>query len=188
MSSFSANAAFLNSTVSAIQPSRFEAETADVAINVLWFLSLTLALMASLFAILALQWIRQYDSDLALFTGRERAHIRQGRFDALGRWFVPQIIMGLAVLLQAALFLFFSGLVVLLWTVNSTVAIANTSVVVVFVVIFIVTAIIPTFRTDCPYKSPIAWAFNTLGSSAASVFFIRPLCESLRKFCDPDSF
>lgn len=166
LSSFSANAAFINSTSPAVSLARFEVKTTDVAVNVLWFLSLTLALMSSLFTILALQWIRQYDSDLALVTGRERAHIRQERFDSLSRWFVPQIIMSLAVLLQAALFVFFSGLIVLLWTINSTVALANTSVAAFFLVAFLVTAIIPTFCVHCPYKSPLAWALNILLSAA----------------------
>ena len=182
LSSFSANAVFINSTTSVVPSSHFVAKTADIAINVLWFLSLTLALMASLFSILALQWIRQYNSDLALVTGRERAHIRQDRFDSLDRWFIPQIIMGLAVLLQAALFLFFSGLVVLLWTVNSTVAIINTLVVAVFLAAFLVTAVIPTFCVHCPYKSPLAWALSVLGSGVAPIIESTIFIPSLRAF------
>lgn len=176
LSSFSTTPVFINSTVPAISNSHFEAKTADIAINILWFLSLTLALMASLFAILAQQWIRHY-GDMPLATGHQRAYMRQDRYDALDQWFIPQIIMGLAVLLQAALFLFFSGLIVLLWTVNPTVAITNTSVVAVFLAVFLVTAIIPTFRTDCPYKSPLAWAFNTLWCSAVSALVVPPLSE-----------
>ena len=176
LSSFSANAAFINSTSPAVSLAHFEIKTADVAVNALWFLSLTLALMASLFIILALQWIRQYDSDLALVTGRERAHIRQDRFDALNQWFVPQIIMGLAVLLQVALFLFFSGLVVLLWAVNSTVAITSTSLVVFFLAAFLITAVVPTFCVHCPYKSPLAWALSIL-VPAAMIIVIPLRCE-----------
>lgn len=164
LSSLSVNAGFINSTMSAIPtiPSpKFEATTSAVAINILWFLSLTLALMASLFAILAQQWVRHY-TDIPLVTGSERARIRQNRFEALDRWFVPQIIANLAVLLQAALFVFFTGLVVLLWTINGTAAKAVTTTVALFFVIFFAATTIPIFVTDCPYKSTLAWAFRVL--------------------------
>lgn len=166
LSSFSTNAAFINSTVPPIPGPAFQATTTNVAINLLWFLSLTLALMAALFAILAQQWLRHY-ADLALVTARDRARIRQSRFDALGRWGVPQAIMGLAVLLQAALFLFFAGLVVLLWTADGTVALAVTVTVGFFLAAFLATTAIPTVSTRCPYKSPLARAFKMLTSSVA---------------------
>lgn len=185
LSSFSANAAFINSTISAVSSPHFRAQTTDVAINVLWFLSLTLALIASLFAILAQQWIRHYD-DLPPVTGRQKAHMRQDRFDALDHWFIPQIIMGLAVLLQAALFLFFGRLIVLLWTINSSVAIANTLIVAFFLMAFLVTAIIPTIRTDCPYKSPLAWAFITMWFCVASVVVVPSLRELSQPINNPD--
>ena len=163
LSSFSANAAFINSTIPVIPSPKFEATTLAVTINILWFLSLTLALMASLFAILAQQWVRHY-ADLPLVTGCERARIRQNRFEALDRWFVPQIIANLALLLQAALFLFFTGLVVLLWTINSTAAKVITAAVAFFFVVFFAATAIPIFITDCPYKSTLAWAFRVLVS------------------------
>lgn len=100
--------------------------------------------------------------DLPLVTGRERALIRQRRFDALGRWFVPQIITSLAVPPQAAVFVFFAGLIVLLWTIHKTVAIAITSAVVVSLLAWVITAAIPIMFTDCPYKSPLALVFNVI--------------------------
>ena len=93
--------------------SHFEARTTDVSINILWFLSLTLALMAALFEFLAQQWVQQYKY-LPLATGSERARIRQKRFDAFDRWKVSQIIISLAVLLHASFFVFFGGLIILL--------------------------------------------------------------------------
>lgn len=113
LSPFSASSEVINSTIPTFPTSNFEARTADVCINILWFLSLTFALIAALFDILAQQWIQHY-KDLPLATGSERARIRQKRFDALNRWLVPQIIISLAVLLQASLFVFFGGLIVLL--------------------------------------------------------------------------
>lgn len=168
LSSPSANTVLVNSTAPAISSSQFEARAVDVAINALWFLSLTLALMASLFAILAQQWIRQY-ADLSAISGSERARIRQIRFESLDRWFVPQIILCLAVLLQASLFIFFAGLITLLWTANSLVAIAVTSTVALFLVIFLATTVIPIFIANCPYKSPLAWGFRVLAYLTVSL-------------------
>lgn len=155
LSSFSTNAVFINSTIPTLPRSNFSASTTDITINVLWFLSLTLALMAALFALLAQQWIRQY-ADLPLVTGQKRAQVRQRRFEALDRWCVPQIIVGLGLLLQAALFLFFGGLIVLLWRTNPIVAKATTSTVAFFITAFLLTAVLPVLSADCPYKSPLA--------------------------------
>lgn len=159
LSSFSANAAFINSTAPALIHPTFEVMKEDIAINVLFFFSLTLALMTALFTILAQQWIQQY-IDLPLVTGHERAQIRQIRFEALNSWWVPQIIMSLAVLLQAALFLFFDGIVILLWMTNRIVATTIISTVALFFTAFALSTIIPTFNSHCPYKSPLAWVFR----------------------------
>lgn len=177
LSSFSANTAFINSTVPAIPSVQFKATSSAVAINILWFLSLTLALMASLFAILAQQWIRCY-ADLPLVTGRERARIRQNRYEALGRWFVPQIIANLSLLLQAALFLFFGGLIALLWTIDGTTAKAVTATVAFFFSVFFTATAIPVIVTDCPYKSTLAWGFRVLVSWILSPFLEFLTCES----------
>ena len=96
--------------------------------------------------------------------------------------------MGLEVLLKAAIFLFFGGLLVLLWTHNSTVAIANTSIVTFFLVAFLITAVIPTIRTDCQYKSPLAWAFNTMWCSVSSVFVVPSLCKLLQRINNANQY
>ena len=132
--------------------------------------------MAAIFAILAQQWVRQY-VNIAFITNSERARIRQKRFEAFDNWFVPQMIMGLALLLQAALFLFFSGLVLLLWTLNVTVAIAITLAASVFVTEFLLTTVIPAFCTDYPYRSPLAWGFNQFCCSITRLIASLILCK-----------
>ena len=79
LSSFSVNSVFINSTAPPHTSLHFEVSTADVAINILWFLSLTLSLMTALFAILVQQWIQQH-RDFNSLTGRDQALIRQSRF------------------------------------------------------------------------------------------------------------
>ncbi|KIK58373.1 hypothetical protein GYMLUDRAFT_171066, partial [Collybiopsis luxurians FD-317 M1] len=55
--------------------SKFHAQPLDVALNILWFISLVLSLGTALSAVLAKQWIHQY---IAVPTGtpEERARIR----------------------------------------------------------------------------------------------------------------
>lgn len=165
LSSFSVNSAFVNSTQPPLPEPTFGPTTTVVAINVLLFLSLALSLITALFAILAHSWIRQYN-DLSHCSGAKRAHIRQTRFTALDRWFIPQLIMGLAVILQVALVVFFVGLLMLLWTVNKTVASTILAIAAISLVLYLSLAMIAVFSPTCPYKSPLAWVINAIGCIA----------------------
>jgi len=89
----------------------------DVQINVLYFISLTLALSVSSVCILGKQWIREYQRDIAV-SPCDAARVRQMRFDSLQAWKVPQIMAALPVLLLIALMLFFAGLLVQLWNIS----------------------------------------------------------------------
>ncbi|KAF9071931.1 hypothetical protein BDP27DRAFT_1143083, partial [Rhodocollybia butyracea] len=96
----------------------------DLWVNGLWFTSLVISLSVALFAVLAKhgnivfyfiiqQWLRQY---MSIITGtpRERAFIRQFRFDGLEKWRVQPFIGMLPTLLHLALILFLAGLVIFL--------------------------------------------------------------------------
>lgn len=181
LASFSVNAAFINSTQSTLTGNTYEASTTNIAINTLWFLSLSLSLIAALFAIVALGWVQQY-KDLSHFSGSKRARIRQARFKALDRWSMPNIIMSLAVLIQAALVLFFAGLMMLLWTINTTVAIVILSVSTASLVFYLATAAVPMFSPSCPYKSPLAWVINALICWA-----LTPVVYVMSWFLDPSN-
>ncbi|KAE9408811.1 hypothetical protein BT96DRAFT_807402, partial [Gymnopus androsaceus JB14] len=91
----------------------FSPSILDLWVNGLWFTSLTIALSVALFAVLAKQWLRQH---LSIVTGspRERALIRQFRFDGLEKWHVQALIGMLPILLHLSLMLFLAGLVIFL--------------------------------------------------------------------------
>ncbi|KAJ3755441.1 hypothetical protein EV360DRAFT_10680, partial [Lentinula raphanica] len=91
----------------------FSPASGDIWVNGLWFTSLTIALSVALFAVLAKQWLRQYMS-IVTGTPRERAFIRQFRFDGFKTWKVQAIISILPVLLHLSLVLFLIGLVIFL--------------------------------------------------------------------------
>jgi hypothetical protein len=85
------------------------------AINVLWFTSLVLALITSLFCILVKQWLSVYRVPSTAESARAWARRRQLRYDGLITWKVPAIIAFLPSLLQVSLLLFLAGLVMFIW-------------------------------------------------------------------------
>jgi len=136
----------------------------DVKINVLYFVSLTLALSVSSVCILGKQWIREYQKDISV-SPCDAARVRQMRFDALQRWRVPQIMAALPVILLIALMLFFAGLLVQLWNISDkTTAAAVLVIVALTVLLVILTTTVPAWvslRHDhsvfAPFRSPQAW-------------------------------
>ncbi|KAF8132153.1 hypothetical protein K438DRAFT_1443858, partial [Mycena galopus ATCC 62051] len=130
--------------------------TSSICINALWFSSLTLSLNTVLGAILAKQWLSEYElvTCSTQKSPREQVPLRQLKFDSLGRWRVPTIIEYLPVQLILALFLFFAGLVYFVWTLNPTVAIITSFWVGVFALAFLATTLLPSFFDLCAFCSP----------------------------------
>lgn len=136
----------------------------DVHINVLYFISLILALSVSAVCILAKQWIREYQKDI-VGSACDAARVRQIRFDSLEKWKVPELIAALPVVLLAALLLFFAGILIQLWHVSEhTTAAAVTAVVAFTALLVLFTTVAPAcygMRSSraafLPFRSPQAW-------------------------------
>ncbi|KAI0709954.1 hypothetical protein C8Q76DRAFT_798725 [Earliella scabrosa] len=99
------------------------------------------------------QWLREYLAGSSNIS-RESIRIRQYRYEGLRSWYVPEIILCLPILLQAALALFFVGLLDLLWTLHPIVATVVTAVVAVSMLFAATTSLLPPLYADYPYKSP----------------------------------
>ncbi|KAF9560785.1 hypothetical protein CPC08DRAFT_461028 [Agrocybe pediades] len=165
-------------------PQPFKVSPADVRINTVWFLSLTLALTAVLIGTLCLQWLREYQRDPAL-PHKDAVALRQMRYEGLLYWRVPEILSLLPILLQLSLILFFFGLLDLLWTRHNFVAACVTVSVGIVMLFLAITTTLPAlqhaFTTDkflrvhqCPYKSPQSWLFYRAGHI---IFYIINLFE-----------
>ncbi|KAH9851899.1 hypothetical protein C2E23DRAFT_828079 [Lenzites betulinus] len=141
---------FMNSSNS------FSPTSRSIRINILWFSSLVLSLVSASVGILTKQWLREYTRNAAS-SPRENARIRQLRHEEFVRWKIPLTIALLPVLLQISLALFFAGLLDLLWGLHASVASVITATVTVSLAFLVLTTIMPTFRSDCPYKSPQAF-------------------------------
>ena len=92
---------------------------------------------------------------------------RQWRYEALLRWQAPTIISSIPGLLEVALVLFLTGLVILLWTLNGVVAGVCTAVVSIVVLLTVATTILPAIIPECPYKTPLGWASLSVGKTLA---------------------
>ncbi|KAI0642310.1 hypothetical protein C8Q79DRAFT_929293 [Trametes meyenii] len=116
---------------------------------------LVVSLVSASIGILTKQWLREYTRSAAS-SPRENARIRQLRHEGFTAWKIPLTIALLPVLLQIALALFFAGLLDLLWSLNTSVAGVITVIVTLSLSFLVITTVMPTFRGDCPYKSPQA--------------------------------
>ena len=157
LSSFTVNPSFINSTQPARSPDQlqlpFRASPSVVWINVLWFASLVCSLASASIALMVKQWLFEESKGLS-GTSREAARLRQYRLNSLIKWHVEAIVLVPSVLLQVALFLFLSGLLVLLWTMHETVAAVITALVGALFVSVVFVTILPIFKSDCCYRSP----------------------------------
>ncbi|KAK1222793.1 hypothetical protein PQX77_014361 [Marasmius sp. AFHP31] len=132
----------LNNT-SVTEPDEFKVTSSVVAINVLWFLSLIIALVDALFALLCKQWLREHRQHTHTRTPSEALALRWLRKQSLEKWHVPTILASLPMLLELALFLFLAGLLELLRT-RHPVPFSIATIVVAFAAIFYLgTTIIP---------------------------------------------
>lgn len=149
----------------------FQPRTSDVWVNALWFTSLALSLATSLIAVLTKQWIHHYASLPSAGTPLIRSRVRHFRFTGLQKWHVPLIIDLLPVLMHASLGLFFLGLVVYLYSLNWAIAVDLGLIGSLCFLAYLVTTLLPSFYTDCSYRTPL---------SSYLFFFIGSL-ESLRR-------
>ena len=151
----------------------FTVTQAQIRINVVWFLSLTVSLTTVLVGILCLQWLREFQRDATL-SHKDAVALRQMRYEGLTEWYVPGILSILPLLLQLSLVLFFIGLLDLLWSINTFVAACVSAVIGMVMLFLIVTTALPALQRastrdkhlrvpQCPYKSPQSWLFYRAG-------------------------
>ena len=139
-------------------------------VNALWFLSLILSLTTVLIGIVSLQWLREHQIYNDSLSPQQSLGIFHMRAEALERWYVPNIFSTLPLLLEAALMLFFFGIVDFLFGISHPIAILVATAVGFATVFLILTTTLPMLQcfpvslrqphsdsplpTPCPYKSP----------------------------------
>jgi hypothetical protein len=146
-------------------PSPFSPPTYAVWVNALWFLSLVISLTCALLATLLQQWARRYlKVTQTRYSPHKRARIRSFFAEGVEKCFLPWAVEALPTLLHASLFLFFAGLAVFLWNVNLTIFKLILSWVGVCTALYGCITLMPIFRHDSPYYTPLslpAWHIVT---------------------------
>ncbi|KAH9971812.1 hypothetical protein BGW80DRAFT_420417 [Lactifluus volemus] len=138
-------------TDDAFRPPRYA-----VRVNILWFLSLCLGLSCALLATLVQQWARRYlrlthTDTRPMFCVRTRTYLFHGVESFHIRW----VIENISLLMQAAIFLFFAGLVEFLFAINHEVATVILVTVCIFGAVYISLTAFPVLYYYCPYQTPL---------------------------------
>ncbi|KAK0437157.1 hypothetical protein EV421DRAFT_1687178, partial [Armillaria borealis] len=133
---------------SSYKPS-YTPSSSDVAINAAWFSSLVLSLSAVLIAILVKQWLFHYtwrNSPISMQPPRVAMALRHLSYTSLTSGVIYYSGVCPSLLLIISLFLFFAGLIILFWTLNSIVAGLITILTSSTTVYFLATTIAPSFN------------------------------------------
>ncbi|TDL25666.1 hypothetical protein BD410DRAFT_693002, partial [Rickenella mellea] len=103
----------------ATRPSPLPPSSGDVAVNVLWFLSLSFSLACALAAVMVRQWARRYlRLPRSLPSTPDQARMRQFLFEKLEGWKMDFVVETIPVLLHISLILFIIGLLLFVHLVN----------------------------------------------------------------------
>jgi len=167
----------------------FAPDSASIRINAFWLVSLILSLTTVLVGIIALQWLREHQAYPDL-NPKQMFAVFQMRSEGIQKWYVREVFTALPLLLQAALILFFAGMVDFSLELGMKVS-TPVIVIIAFTLVFLlVTTILPTFQgfffyltflyrdagkdlhapSPCPYKSPQSRAFRKVSHFAFTFF------------------
>jgi hypothetical protein len=160
-----------NTSMPSYKPVNFKAPRWAVRVNSYLYVSLGCTLSSALIAVLALQWIADYDMTQSGITNpREQALYRHSRFEGLKKWYMPEIIAALPMLLHMALVLFFMGLIEWLVQTNMTVAITMAIVVCVVIAFYMITQAAASIFPSAPFRTPLSHLFKRIGTALERLF------------------
>ena len=129
----------------------FQPSGLAIAVNCLWFASLSASLGASFGAIICKEWLSEYDGGANPVVGLLQACQRQVRFMAFRRWKVQTLIGLLPPLLHSSVLLFFSGAVIYLWQIDMTVAMVYLVIGGIFGITYFISTLLPLV-TNAPFR------------------------------------
>jgi hypothetical protein len=129
-----------------------------VWVNLLWFLSLVMALSCALLAMSLQQWARRYIrlTQPARCSPEKRARIRAFFAKGVDEMRIPWAVEGLPTLLHLSLFFFFGGLVIFLFNLDREIFTYVTLWIGLFSMVYGLIALFPLFRQDSPYYAPLS--------------------------------
>jgi Family of unknown function (DUF6535) len=123
----------------------------------MWLLSLVLGICAALSATLMQEWARRYIQIPQIPSGQaQRARVRSYLFLGIQKYYMDHAVEMIPTLLHLSVFLFFAGLMILIFASHQTVAIVLSISVGLFALVYFALTILSCFRLNCPYRTPIS--------------------------------
>ncbi|KAF8493457.1 hypothetical protein F5888DRAFT_1618066, partial [Russula emetica] len=149
-------AGFHNNTYSRPpETAAFSPTVAMLSVNALWFLSLVIAIVSPFYVMLVQQWITRYTETLAELT-IDQERVQSCLFLGTQKYKMSHVIGLILLPLHTSVFLFFSGLIIFLFTISKTVAIVLTVAVALIGSLYAALTILPIIDDFCPYFTPIS--------------------------------
>ncbi|KAF5345875.1 hypothetical protein D9758_011390 [Tetrapyrgos nigripes] len=138
----------------------FKPMTSSLICNMLWFLSLTLALTCSLLATFVQQWTRDFLHKTTMRPSPVvQARVLAFSYFGLRRFGMHTFVDVIPILLHISLFLFFAGLVAFLLPVNLPLTILMACVLFIFMLVYLALTLLPLLSLDAPYRTPLSDLF-----------------------------
>jgi hypothetical protein len=156
-----------NSSIAAFLQPKYETPQYAVIVNGLFFTSLSCSLITALLAVLALQWVANYDMGLNTSSARKRALQRHTRWTGIEKWKMGEIIASLPLLIFISLFLFFIGIADWLWHLNRTISAIIIGGIGIGCIVYSITNIISIVKLEAPFRTPVSKGLAPLIQHAA---------------------
>jgi len=121
-----------------------------IAVNCLWFASLSVSLSTSFGAMICKEWLTEYNGGANPVIDLLRACQRQIRFQAFQRWNVHALV-ALPFLLHTSVLLFFAGAIVYLWQLDEVVATFYLAIGGILCIMYFLLTFLP-FVTNAPFR------------------------------------
>ncbi|CAE6496081.1 unnamed protein product [Rhizoctonia solani] len=149
----------------------FSPSRSAVAVNALWYLSLSLSVSTSFLAILAKEWCHSF------ITGRTghpclQARRRQKKWTMLERWKMRELILVLPSLMHLSLLLFAIGICIYVWDISPVVAIPVICVCGMVIAFYVWSSLTASLLEFFPYQ--------TMASRVLRSGLVKPLHVLLR--------
>jgi Family of unknown function (DUF6535) len=141
------------------EPPPFSPPKSAIWVNSLWLLSLAISLTCALLATLLQQWARRYltVTQPLRYSPHKRARIRAFFANGVEKYHLPWTVEALPTLLHLSLFLFFSGLMIFLFSINHTAFTVVACWVGLSAGIYGCITLMPIFCHDSPYYAPLSF-------------------------------
>ncbi|KAI9454473.1 hypothetical protein BJY52DRAFT_724952 [Lactarius psammicola] len=142
-----------------------------IHVNIMWFLSLCISLSCALAATLVQQWARRYlRLSQEQTAAQRRVRIRTYLLEGIQLFHTRWVVENISLLMHAAIFLFFAGLVEFLYAINNEVAYVVLVAVSIFATTYIVLTSLPVIFRQCPFQTPLSSIIWYLGHFLVIIF------------------